>query len=102
MTIYIDSDYRCYTSAAIDRLPIETDAFNGKCRRYIEGYRFVPTGQSWTRSDGVVFEGEMISPAEDSRILEAAQSAYEEAIAQEAKKSADMKAALEVLGVSKD
>ena len=79
---------------------METDFFDGKCRQYIEGYRFVPSGESWVREDGEVFTGEMIAPAEDSRILEAAQAAYEEAIAQEAKKSADMKAALDVLGVS--
>lgn len=98
MTIYVDSDFRCYTSDAIDRLPVETDAFDGKCRRYIEGYRFVPEGETWTREDGTVFHGEMIAPAEDSRILDAAQEAYEEA----QKENADALAALEVLGVSKD
>ena len=93
MTIYIDSDFRCYTSDAFDRLPVETDAFNGKCRRYIEGYRFVPTGSTWTREDGEVFAGEMITPAEDIRILEAAQGAYEEAMV----KVADMQAALDAI-----
>ena len=95
MTIYIDSDYRCHVASAAGLVSVETDAFNNKCRRYLEGYRFVPAGQSWTREDGVVFEGEMIAPAEDSRILEAAQEAYEEAQIG----IADMKAALEVLGV---
>lgn len=98
MTIYIDSDFRCYTSDTGGLIAVETTAFDGKCRRYIEGYRFVPAGQSWTRSDGVVFFGEMVSPAEDSRILEAAQEAYEEA----QKENADALAALEVLGVSKE
>ena len=100
MTIYIDSDYKCHTSPGEGMTAVETDFFDGKCSAYIEGYRYVPAGQSWTRADGVIFTGEMIAPAEDSRILEAAQAAYEEAIAQEAKKSADMKAALDVLGVS--
>lgn len=98
MTIYIDSDFRCYTSDTGGLTPIETTGFDGKCRRYIEGYRFIPAGQLWTRSDGVVFAGEMIAPAEDSRILEAAQAAYEEA----QEENADALAALEVLGVSKD
>lgn len=97
MTIYLDADYRCHTAPGPGLTPIETTAFDGKCSRYIQGYRFVPAGQSWTRPDGVVFAGEMIAPAEDSRILEAAQEAYEEAIAE----AADMQAALEVLGVSK-
>lgn len=100
MTIYIDQDFRCHTSLGEGLTAVETDFFDGKCRQYIEGYRFVPSGESWVREDGEVFTGEMIAPAEDSRILEAAQAAYEEAIAQEAKKSADMKAALDVLGVS--
>lgn len=95
MTIYIDGDYKCHTSPGDGLAAVETDAFDGKCRRYIEGYRFIPVGRSWTRSDGTVFHGEMIAPAEDSRILDAAQVAYEEAQAE----NADALAALKVLGV---
>lgn len=97
MIVYIDADYRCHNIATGGLTPVETNAFDGKCARYIQGYRFVPAGQTWTREDGVVFAGEMIAPAEDSRILEAAQAAYEEA----QKENADALAALEVLGVSK-
>ena len=97
MTIYLDKDFRCHISDAGGLTPVETNAFDGKCSRYIQGYRFVPAGQIWTREDGVVFTGEMISPAEDSRILEAAQTAYEQAQAE----NADALAALDVLGVSK-
>jgi antirestriction protein len=96
MTIYIDSDYKCYTTAADDRRAVETEAFDGKCRQYIEGYRFVPTGESWTRSDGEVFTGEMVSPWRDYELLAEFQALYEE----EQAKAADMKAALEVLGVT--
>ena len=96
MTIYIDNDYKCHTAAGTGLTPVETTAFDGKCRRYIEGYRFVPAGESWTREDGQIFAGEMIAPAEDIRLLEAAQAAYEEAQAE----NADALAALEVLGVS--
>ena len=95
MTIYIDNDYKCHTSPADGLVAVETDVFDGKCSRYIRGYRFVPAGQTWSRPDGVVFTGEMIAPAEDSRILDAAQAAYEEAQA----KNADALAALDVLGV---
>lgn len=98
MTIYLDSNFRCHTSDTGGLTAVETTAFDGKCSRYIQGYRFVPAGQIWTREDGVVFTGEMVAPAEDSRILEAAQAAYEEAQAE----NADALAALEVLGVSKD
>lgn len=96
MTIYLDSDFRCHISYSQGFTAVETDFFDGKCARYIQGYRFVPAGQSWNREDGAIFTGEMIAPAEDSRILEAAQSAYEEA----QKENADALAALEVLGVS--
>lgn len=95
MTIYIDSDYKCHTSPADGLVAVESEFFDGKCSRYIEGYRFVPAGESWTREDGEVFAGEMIAPAEDIRILEAAQGAYEEAMAT----NADALAALDVLGV---
>ena len=77
MTIYIDSDYKCHTSSGDGLTAVETDAFDGKCRQYIEGYHFVPYGESWTRSDGVVFAGEMIAPWKDWRELYAAQLEYE-------------------------
>ena len=69
MTIYIDSDYKCHTSPGNGLTAIETEAFDGKCRQYIEGYRFVPAGQSWTREDGQVFTGEMVAPWRDYAIL---------------------------------
>lgn len=76
-TIYIDSDFKCYTASADNLTPVETSAFDGKCDTYIEGYRFVPVGSSWTRSDGMVFTGEMISPCTDWAKLDAAQREYE-------------------------
>ena len=96
MIIYLDKDFKCHTRNDVALIPVTTAAFDGKCRRYIEGYRYIPDGESWTREDGQIFAGEMIAPAEDSRILEAAQAAYEEAKAE----NADALAALEVLGVS--
>lgn len=93
MTIYLDADFRCHTTDTGGLSPVETAAFDGKCSRYIEGYRFVPAGESWTREDGQIFAGEMIAPAEDIRILEAAQAAYEEAMV----KVADMQAALDAI-----
>ena len=94
--IYIDSDYKCHTSTGDGLTAVETDAFNGKCRQLIEGYRFVPAGQSWTRSDGEVFTGEMVAPWRDSSILDEFQTLYEE----EQAKQADMAAALEILNIT--
>ena len=78
MTIYIDNDYKCYISIGVGLTAIETDAFDGKCTRFIEGYRFVPADKSWTREDGQVFHGEMVSPWRDSTILDELQALYEE------------------------
>lgn len=75
--IYLDSDFKCHISVADGRTQVETDAFDGKCDTYIEGYRFVPAGFSWTRSDGVVFTGEMIAPWKPWAELDSAQREYE-------------------------
>lgn len=99
MTIYVDSEYICHSSDAGGLSPVETDFFDGKCAGYIERYRYIPQGESWTRSDGQTFVGEMIAPAEDSRTLEAIQAAYEQGQIQAAAGFSDMQAALDVLGV---
>lgn len=78
MTVYIDNDYKCHTSPGDGFTEIDANFFNGKCPTYIEGYRFVPAGQTWTRPDGVVFQGEMVSPWKPWRELDAAQRAYEQ------------------------
>ena len=98
MTIYIDSDYKCHVSAAEGRRAIETDAFNGKCAEWIESYRFVPEGETWTREDGEEFAGaEMISPWKDLGEAYAAQAAYVTAQnAQYEVALAEIEAALEV------
>lgn len=78
MTIYIDNDYKCYVSPTDDCTAIETDCFDGKCQSYIEGYRFVPSGKTWTRDDGVQFSGEMIAPWKNYNELDAIQRTYEQ------------------------
>lgn len=92
MTIYIDSDYKCHTSPGDGITAAETDFFKGKCSRYIEGYRFVPAGETWTREDGQVFTGEMVAPWRDYPILAELQNIYEE---EQAKATADIAALVE-------
>lgn len=77
MKIYIDDEFKCHTQAADDRTAVETDFFDGMCATYIEGYRFVPVGKTWTAADGTAFRGEMISPWKPWAELDAAQRAYE-------------------------
>lgn len=93
MTIYIDQDFRCHTSLGEGLTDVETDFFDGKCRQYIEGYRFVPAGKSWTREDGAVFTGEMVAPWRDYELLAELQSLYEE----EQAKQAEAQEALNIL-----
>lgn len=88
MMIYIDNDYKCHVTDDGTMTAVETAAFDGMCTEYIEGYRFVPAGQTWTRSDGVEFTGEMISPWRPWAELDAAQREYER------QQRADMQAAL--------
>lgn len=76
-TIYIDSEFKCHISNDGTMTAVETDFFDGKCDAFVEGYRFVPEGESWTREDGVVFDGEMVTPWKDYAELDNAQREYE-------------------------
>ena len=76
-TVYIDSECKCHTAYSSDTIAVETDFFDGVCDAYVEGYRFVPAGATWVRSDGVVFAGEMVAPWQSHEILAAYQRQYE-------------------------
>lgn len=97
MTIYIDSDYKCYVSASDGRRAIETNDFNGKCPEWIESYRFVPEGETWTREDGEVFTN-MAAPWKDLSEAYVAQAAY--ATAQNAQYEAALTEIEAALGVT--
>lgn len=76
--IYLDDQFMAYIEQDEEatRMPWE-DAdgfFAGKCQVFIEGYRVVPEGETWTRADGMVFSGLMISPAVNPAMLQAAQA----------------------------
>jgi hypothetical protein len=90
--IYINSEFKCHTTNPEGTFrEVETDFFDGKCEAFIMGYRFVPAGESWIRSDGQVFHGEMIAPWKDYAELDAAQRKYER------EQIADMENALAIL-----
>ena len=95
-TIYIDSEYKCHISDDGTMTAIETDFFDGKCDAFVEGYRFVPSGKTWVRSDGKEFRGEMVAPWKDYAQLDQAQRGYEQALI------LDMQNALKKLGVTLD
>ena len=77
-TIYIDSDFKCHVTNNSTMTAVETNAFDGKCNAFIEGCRYVPEGQEWTREDGEIFYGEMVSPWKPYAELDAAQRVYEQ------------------------
>jgi hypothetical protein len=76
-TIYIDPEFKCHVANDGTMTAVETNFFDGKCDAFVEGYRFVPAGESWTRADGRVFTGEMVAPWVDYNILAAYQQQYE-------------------------
>lgn len=77
MKIYIDSDFCCHTSNPDENFrEFDVPYFDDKCGSFIEGYRYVPAGETWTRDDGVEFTGEMCAPAVDYEPLGIAQSQY--------------------------
>ena len=63
MIIYLDSEFCCHLVDDGTMQAVETDVFDGKEKAYIEGYRYIPAGQTWTRADGVQIHGVMIAPA---------------------------------------
>lgn len=77
MLIYIDNDCRCHAENDGTMRPFDAPDFDGKCKGFIEGHRYVPEGETWTRSDGIEFKGEMIAPFIDYKKLEKAQLTYE-------------------------
>ena len=95
MKIYIDLEYKCHTTNPDGTFrEVEHPFFEGKCTTFIEGYRFVPTGETWTRSDGAVFYGEMIAPWKPFDELDAAQREYERQLL------AEYAEALKIVGVT--
>lgn len=91
MIIYIDEEFKCHTKTGDGRREVESSFFDNKCQEFIEGYRFIPSGETWVRSDGKEFHGEMISPFKDLTNLIMAQLNYE---------MSDAVSALAVLGVT--
>lgn len=75
--IYLDTAFRCHVAPGDGLTAVETADFDGKCDAYIEGYRFVPSGKTWVREDGVEFSGEMIAPWKPWDELDKAQREYE-------------------------
>ena len=78
MKIYIDNECKCHTTNPDGAFrEFDISHFDGKCQTYIEGHRYCPEGESYTRDDGEVFPGECIVPWKDYDELDSAQREYE-------------------------
>lgn len=79
MKIYIDGDYKCHAAPWAGLRQVEAAFFHNAAPEYLEGYRFIPSGESRTGADGTVFIGEMAAPWKDWEGLDQAQRVYERA-----------------------
>lgn len=81
MKIYIDINdgFKCYTSDTSGLLEFEEPDFDGKCTKFIEGYRCKPVGYTWVDENGTVYNDsyKMISPWKNYGELYKAQLEYE-------------------------
>lgn len=77
MILYIDSDFKLHTTKTENTTYIELYNFDGKCKEYIEGFRYVPEGAVWVREDGTEFHGAMCVPWKPYSELDNAQREYE-------------------------
>lgn len=82
-TIYIDSDYKCHLTDDGTMTAVETDAFDGKCDAYVEGY-------CYDTSNGYV----QVYPWKPFSELDAAQREHERRLL------AEYAEALKVMGVA--
>jgi hypothetical protein len=99
MKFYIDTELKCHIDNPDGAFREFHDPFfDSKCQTVVEGYRYKPEGENWTREDGAVFSGaKMIAPWKDYSELDAAQREYErQQIAEYEKALAEIEAALGV------
>ena len=100
MKIYIDTDdgFKCYTTDTGDLLEYEEPFFNNKCQEFIESYRCKPVGHEWITENGEVIQADckLVAPWKDLSEAYAAQAAY---VTVEVE---DMRAALDLLGVTNE
>lgn len=99
--IYIDAEFKCHTTnpdGTFREIVLSENArafFAGKCKTFIEGYRYCPEDESYVRDDGEVFYGEQITPWKDLEELDAAQREYEQQLIAEYESSSILTADLQ-------
>lgn len=103
MKFYVEQEYKVHVVPMQDYTEYEDSFFDNKCANLAESYRYVPAGETWTREDGNEFVGLMIAPWRDIQQYDDEQQQYllDQLTAARAE-SADMQAALAVLGVTNE
>ena len=102
MIVYIDSDFKVHTTDSTGEYrAVETEFFNGKCTEFIEGYRYIPEGETWINSEGKAITGKRIIPWKPYEELDAAQFNYEmEQIAKYSAALSEIEALIKTSGAS--
>ena len=82
--VYIDTQYHCHTDNP-NRLYREVDTryFDGNCKTFVEGFCFVPFGESIELPDGNIIRGETRFAWKPYDELDAAQREYERQLLKE-------------------
>lgn len=102
MLVYLDEDFKCHVGNDGTMRAFDVPDFDGKCKEYIEGHRYVPEGETWVRPDGEKFSS-MLSPWKNSVELDRLQAEYEHELLEQLRAElADADAALNELGVEID
>lgn len=96
MKIYIDSEFKCHVAPGEGLREFETRFFSNVPDAYVEGYRYVPSGEVWVRKEHVYdmnhevvgeseteFMGEMLAPWKPWEELDKILREYEKAQNQE-------------------
>lgn len=78
MKIFIDKEFRCHVENGIGRTPVDVPMFDGKCAAFVEGYKYIPAGETYTTEDGDVYRGEAMFPFKAYNALELAQKQSDE------------------------
>lgn len=81
MLVFIDANYKCHVVDDGTMRAFEVPFFDNKAPAVIEGYNYVPPGETRIGVDGTAFQGEQRSPWRDLALLEEFQAQYEAQLA---------------------
>lgn len=90
-TIYLDSEYMCHLTDSGSMIEIQTDVFDETADVAIPYYRYIPENTKWVDERGRVFYGLFVQATDSDEIDRATKDAL----------IADMRTALDILGVTK-